>query len=368
MIKQHILYHKSVLVFLDLLKFALWGKPLALDKFQELKNRDWENVYRFAYFQTLDGLIAHAAQQLPSFFMPEQPMLYKMILREQQIREKNEKMNTIISELDGLYNAEGIRPILQKGQAVAQYYPNPSLRVCGDIDWYFERGLPYNKAFKLMVDLKTNIHFHAGYSCGYDWKGLHVEHHQRLIQARNPWNLKFLNKLQTEEREPFEPVSSQGFQTHMPNPFLNSIMLNVHILSHQVGYGIGLRQLCDVACLYHTQNQKLDGDRLKFVYKKLGVLAWMHKLHYTLVKYLGLKEENLPFPLDKKSVNDWMIKDILFAGNFAFHDSRFPDINNPMGRMNRIPRLFYSFSRYLPIAPSETVAFPIIHVISKFHR
>ena len=49
-------------------------------------------------------------------------------------RTWNITLQKIVQEL----RSEGIDPYVLKGQGIAQYYPNPDLRQCGDIDLYVD--------------------------------------------------------------------------------------------------------------------------------------------------------------------------------------------------------------------------------------
>lgn len=358
----------SVKAFLALLKSSLWDIPLSDEYLEKLNFEDWISIYRIAYFQTVDGLIAERITDLPEDLLPEQTLRYKFMLRSQQIQELNVRMNQVVGEMAMLFKLIDLTPILQKGQGIAQYYPKPLLRVCGDIDWYFPKNGPYEEAYLLMDELTNNVNYHANYSCGYTWKGLHVEHHQHLIQIRNPWKQNFLQALLDQEKSIQSTIRIGTENIPIPKPVINSIMINMHILNHQIGYGIGLRQMCDAAMLYESVGTQLDADYLTHVYKKLDVLKWIHVFHQTLVDGLGLDERKLPIALERRKDSTWMMSDILYAGNFAFHDPRYPDITKPFARVKRVPRLFYSFKKFFPLAPIETISFPIMQVLTKFHR
>jgi len=157
-------------------------------------------------------------------------------------------------------------------------------------------------------------------------------------------------------------------QVEIPSPILNIIQVNAHILKHQVTYGIGLRQLCDAAILYHRFHDQIDGEQLKYIYKKLGMLEWSHVFHQVLVDLLGLKQNELPFAIEKKPGVQWMKDYILRTGNFGFYDPLNPDINNPGGRVNRRKRLMSNFKQLFPLAPMETLCFPFVHLFSKIHH
>ena len=144
--------------------------------------------------------------------------------------------------------------------------------------------------------------------------------------------------------------------------------VNDHILKHQVTYGIGLRQLCDSAILYHRFHDQIDSGKLKHIYKKLSMLDWFQVLHLMLVDLLGLKPEELPYEIEQKPGIGWMKAYILRTGKFAFYDPLNPDINKPGGRVNRRVRLMSNFKKLYPLAPIETICFQFVHLFSKIHH
>jgi len=149
---------------------------------------------------------------------------------------------------------------------------------------------------------------------------------------------------------------------------LNILQVDAHILKHQITYGIGLRQLCDSARLYHSLSSDIDPIALKDIYAKLGMLKWSYVFHQVLVNLLGLDQNKLPYLADKELKSDWMADYILRTGNFGFYDQDHPDINNPGGRVDRSTRLFGNFKNFVTLAPVETICFPVVHLFSKIHH
>ena len=89
--------------------------------------------------------------------------------------------------------------------------------------------------------------------------------------------------------------------------------------------GVGLRQLCDMMkslspTLPHREGvSKIDKERLEEILKELGYLKAYKAMGAFLVEYLGLPEEEFPFPLTEKD-RKWVEtikKNILKSGNFG---------------------------------------------------
>ena len=197
---------------------------------------------------------------------------------------------------------------------------------------------------------------------------MEIEQHQRLVQLRNPFSKPAIRKLYAVENDHAHTVQLDGRAIAIPSPLLNIIQVNAHILKHQVTYGIGLRQLCDAARLYHNFSAEIDGEVLRYWYIKLGMLTWSYTFHEVLVDLVGLDRNKLPFQAQRTPDFKWMSEEIMQSGNFGFYDPKHPDHRNPGGRVNRVERLSRSFKQYIQLAPMETLSFPFFQLYSKVFR
>lgn len=354
--------------FLEALGSSLWDRPIRHSYFDGLNRKEWITIFSMSFHQTVEGHIADAILALPQSLLPPQDLLLKWIVRLQHIEENNRRMAEVVSQQGRLFQEFGIKAYLQKGHGVSMYYPKPDVRVSGDIDWFFPTRNDYDRANQLMKERGEGFHVQPAYSSGYSFEGVETEHHLKLIQLRNPFVLKYCRALVKELSRGNVTVEFGPSKVEIPSPLLNIVQVNAHILKHQVTYGIGLRQLCDSAILYHRFHDQIDGGELKHIYKKLGMLDWSHVLHQVLVDLLGIQPEKLPYEIEQKPGVEWMKEYILRTGNFGFYDPLNPDINNPGGRVNRRVRLMSNFKKLYPLAPVETICFPFVHLFSKIHH
>lgn len=354
--------------FLEALKPGLWDTPLDHTLFEGLDRHDWISVFRLSFNQTVEGMIADSIRSLPDSLMPPQDLLLKWIVRLQRIEQKNDQMNLVIRQIFDILNTNNIEAILQKGHGLSLYYEKPNQRVCGDIDVYFLTREHYDRANELMSSAGENFSIDPAFSSSYIFSEMEIEHHQRLVQLRNPLVNSAIRSLHAAEDRKALSVNLAGKDIPIPSPLLNIIQVNAHILKHQVTYGIGLRQLCDSARLYHTFSGQIDGEELKSWYKKLGMLNWTYTFHEVLVDLLGLDRSKLPFEPKTKPEFRWMSEEIMRSGNFGFHDPAHPDYKKPRGRVNRAERLSKNFMRYVRLAPMEAISFPFFQFYSKIFR
>jgi len=352
-------------IFFQLIRIGLWGKE-SLKLTTPLSETDWSEIRSYSIHHTVEGLIYDSFKHLQENQLPPQSLRLKWTIRIDQIERHNAKMNEVIASQYTAFIKQGLQPILQKGQGVAACYEIPQHRISGDIDWYFEDN-GYAKARQMLKDKKLVFKDTAGFSLDYDWNGIHIEHHKRLFDLISPLKNSFFKDLQTKYRNKQQELLIKDVPIKLLAPELQLLQVNAHILKHLISFGIGLRQICDSARLYHSVTSQIDPEALKTIYKKAGILNWTHLLHIILVENLGLRKESLPFPYPEGWDAQWMLEEIWYSGNFGFHDERF--VNGKISPFSIRPdsthRIWKSLRNYFKYAPQEILFFPFVRTYSR---
>lgn len=346
-------------IFFQLLRMGLWGKG-RLSASKPLSDEDWAVLYQYAMNHTVEGILFDGFSLLTEEQLPPRALRMKWTVRVDQMERHNIQMGKVTAEQFRDFVRLGAKPILLKGQGVASCYPNPLHRISGDIDWYFE-GDGYDIVGKRLQEKGLLVDSALGFSLGYDWQRIHIEHHRRLFDIRSLFKQNYLKELELLYRDDQQSVTINGQAVTILAPELQILQVNVHILKHMLSFGIGLRQICDAAILYHAYRDKIDTEQLKLIYKKVGILKWVHVLHAMLVKYLGLPKEDLPFPYPDKLKVDWMMDEVWYSGNFGFYDERYLDgeVSFVSVQPDGARRIIRSMRLYFKYAPQEVIFFPI---------
>jgi predicted transcriptional regulator len=325
--------------FFELLRCGLWEREIENFSLFPLSDSQWMWVYKQSIRQTVQGLLYRGFQYLPEEFFPPESILLRWIVEINHIENRNLRTERVIETLYKRFEVYGIRPVLQKGQGVAMMYVHPELRVCGDIDFYFLDKKSFKFIKRILKEDGVEIHTQADGSYEYFWEGIQVEHHSMLIDLQNPFAYPSLRKL--EEMKGFEEAYiNKDFLVKVPEPSLNVLMLDTHIMKHAFILGIGLRQFCDLARAYYIygQRNKIDGDELERIYKKLGIKKWSTLLHSFLVEYIGLSESILPYKEVKLVESVTLLNLVLNSGNFGQHIPEWKTASR-----NFISRKLYTF-------------------------
>lgn len=362
---------RIIRAFFSLLRAGLWNRPVDRADCFPLSSEEWRRIYQYGLAQTVEGVLFDGVQKLPEIWLPPRHILVKWLVRVEKIKQRNSWMNSIISDQILFFRAHQLSPLLLKGQGVAQCYLNPERRLCGDIDWYFDRPESFHRSNRLMREGGLRVTLNPGYTSSYCWQGAEVDQHQRLFDIHNPFLQQYLRVLEAEQK-PFVNALLLDTQQSVPiaSPLLQIVQVSVHILKHLLSFGVGLRQLCDVANLYMYYEGQFDKKALDQIYCKLRISKWIDLLHQLLVDHLGVPENKLPMPLIRSSDARWMMDDIWRAGNFGFHDeAHLPKANGIcVGRKSAKQTIWRNVRKYLPYAPMEAICFPIMHGLSHLRR
>lgn len=345
-----------------LLCAGLWEQPEAVVHCSPLSAASWEEVLSLAEKQTVTGIVYLGIRFLPEGLEPPVNVLVKWAARADAIERRNIRMGKALDELCALFLENGISPVLQKGHDVASLYGHPLLRECGDIDFYFTTQEEKSAATALVARLGCRIKAASDGSDCYSWNGIPVEHHGRLLDLYSPFRKGLAGKLEAEYG--FEDVileSGGGFriQVKVPAPMLKLLMLDLHILKHVVGRGIGLRQICDMARACFRLHDRINAQEAECVARKAGIRKWNRLLHSFMVTCLGLDRGCLPYQDMDASGTEALFKRIMDGGNFgrSAHGGMLSGDTPAWSRKLNTAAAFLLNSGFsLSVAPEETLS------------
>lgn len=307
------------LALLELLKAALWGSDISLAECFPLSASEWQEVFSLAKEQTVLPLIIKGMEKLDSKLLPSDILLWRGAVATNATEKQGERHNAVVAELCSMFESSNIKVVLLKGQASALLYRQPSLRIAGDIDLYFPKRDQFRRANNIVKSKGIALAKAGDGSFHYEWQGIVVEHHLHFLNVANPAGSFVLHKIENKAR--FDTVEIGGAKIQTPAPLETLLLLNTHILSHAAGWGIGLRQLCDIACAYRAYRGRYDGRQLANACSKAGIMKWTVLLHSFLVDSLGMPEELLPFKGNRVDSAP-LLRLVMRSGNFGFASSR----------------------------------------------
>lgn len=342
---------------LRLLRAGLYSDPSLLEGMAPLPPGQWEALYAQAKRQTVSGVVYRALGMLPDRLLPPYGLLLRWVARAHGIETSHARMGEALGPLLGAMGRAGLRPVLQKGHAVARFYPAPALRVCGDIDLYFPED-ERRRADAVAASMGAQVRRTPdGGSC-YRLGGTDVEHHSSLIQLSSPFRRRALRRLLAEEGTVTAPLGG-SLSARVPTPLAELLMVSVHIMRHCLGAGIGLRHFCDYALAYAALMPSIGTERYTGACRSLGVLRWTDVLHAFINTYLA--PPSGPLPVLGRGASDGAVRRlaamVLEGGNFGLF--RAASCRGARNGWARKASTFLSFLRHgglsVRVAPSEAL-------------
>ena len=332
---------KSKDLFFALLRNALWHTEECLPS--DLPEKMAERIFSIAGQQTVLGLVCDALIR-NDVKMPQKYVIKAWGLLE-QIRRANNLLN---NELKVFVQLPIKDYVVVKGQTVAALYPDPNIRMSGDIDFlvhdYGSANVVLKREWNVklpqrLIDKETAfLHGSVTYEIhtslmefGY-WR--HRQEWQKLMQRKCGF------------------VLVDGVQVQTLEPTVYAVYVFVHLFFHFIREGIGLRQMCDWAVILDRYKDDIDPSQLTTDLDGLGLKRAYRAFGGVLIAHLGLR--TFPLPLDEKDKKDSerILKDILRYGNFGKPSRKVQEFGWKF-KMETMGRTVRNCWKYFRLAPAE---------------
>lgn len=350
----------SLNIFFALLRSGLYGVPIPKSAHPDII--DWETIIQICKKHVIFGIIIDSIQFLPERLRPSGLTLAKMNKFALGLIQTNLILDKSTTRLVSFLNDNGIPGVLLKGQGVARYYRMPQMRQCGDIDFYVGKNI-YKKA----VDLCLNNIADNKASCSeteqhFDFfmGDIPIELHRLASRIYSPIRNRRFQKWVVEELEcspARRTLTINSTDITLPSFDFDAIFIFYHAWRHYIMGGIGLRQLCDWAMIFHTHGDDIDTRKLKDNITRFGMTKGWKLFACIAVNHLGLSHDKMPLydpTYSKKS--EKVLEDILAGGNFGYYsqaNTRTPVFGlglwNGFGKVRNITNYFFSLFPLIPI-------------------
>ena len=283
---------------------------------------DWNALLREAKQQAVLPLAYHAAKDC---FTGEKAE--KLENRINDLVVNNMYLEFDHVELHQTMEAAGIPYVVMKGSASAAYYPQPMLRMMGDVDFLVHRedANRAGEALKALGFLETAERDNPI--------------HQAYVRSSNPlyrseWELHWqpngipntpvgekIRAMLADSIETSRLRETENGSYRVPDDFHHGLMLLIHTAMHLIHSGVGLRHLCDWAVF--TARFSVEEFRATFEarLREAGLWRFAGALTAVSVRYLGCPDHSWQGEQDP-ALLDALMLDILSGGNFGKKDDQ----------------------------------------------
>lgn len=349
----------DTLLYISFLKWCLAEGELT--EIQPIAERIcWHDLLEFAKKQSLVGIFFRGILRLGDMKTnkPTDDDVMEWMGMAKKIEKRNKQLFQKAVFVHRTFLSEGFRNCILKGQGNALMYPDPTARTSGDIDVWVEGGDRKAIAYVKRLCPKAEICYH--HIEFNRVKDVVVEVHYRPSFMNNLFYNKRLQRFFLEHAESqftHEVRTPDGEGSFCaPTWDFNVIYQLCHISNHFFHEGVGLRQIVDY---YYLLKQRTGEDKSATLsYLGLGKVG--RSVMYILSHYLGLNEQSLVCPLDKKR-GEILMREILEGGNFGQHDERLLSGVYKNQLMSNLQRLVRD-ARFALMFPSESLSEPVFRL------
>lgn len=313
------------------------------DSFEKtLTPRDWLMLLKLAKVQTLIGVLYEGVKRLPEGQEPPQDTaeewetLTALIAR---IYRRHERQTV---ELEGILRKLDLHGCILKGTGLAQLYPLPERRMCGDIDiWVKGRRSHIIRQFRAAG---YKVHDILYQECKVDiFDDTVVEVHFRPSKTYSPFRNARLQRILRR----LSPIREDAALT-VPDARFNAVFCLAHMYRHYLEGGLGMRQMMDY---YYVLKDMAPEDRkpvMKMI-RWLGFRRFAGAMMTSLKFNFGLEDEYLLCKPDRR-LGEKLVKDTIRMGNFGVMDARnrAKEGESRLARFLRKSRRVFSNARYYP--------------------
>lgn len=284
---------------------------------------EWKKLYKEAKRQALVGVLYSAVEQLPVEQQPPKEVLLPWYVNVQQIKRFNVQLDKIVPQVVRFFADAGWRSVILKGQGVARYYPQPWLRMPGDIDIWVDASR--DDILNLLRQYEEHISLYYLHAEFRHFKPAMVEVHFMPSWMSDPFRnmrLQRFFKMHTDEQMSHKVNwGSEPNLVAVPTNEFNALFLLLHIYRHFFDEGIGLRQLMDYYYVLRNGITEKERDEVVKMIKKMGLERFTGAVMYILCRVFGMEKKNCLLCPDERE-GKFLLKEVLLAGNFGHFDSR----------------------------------------------
>ena len=250
---------------------------------------DWKVVYHTCRQQGMTAVLFDFVRQLPKSEAPDKALLMEWLSAATAVEQTMRRMQVTAEEFAEAMEKREIPVVVLKGIAFAQYYPNPLLRECGDLDCYMMGKKEEGDLAALELGGTME---EAGYKHSHlIYKGLTIENHRFFTDFDNtPTGIlteQVLGELIQEGQ-----IYLGDSKLSCPSANFNALFLLKHAQGHFIDEGIRMRHVLDWALFLREKQEEVDWSKVLPMLEVTHTAQFAGVMTAIAVRYLRIEVLN----------------------------------------------------------------------------
>lgn len=307
---------QSQALILKMSAAALFGKQTTIPD-----DADWCDIMQECRYQSIPlQIFSFAQHDMPEDIRKQWQRLCTAVAANNMRLEKEHV------QIGSLMEAAQIPYAVMKGYVSSSFYPDPTLRVMGDVDFLVQ---------KQDLERVDAVLKQAGYEKKAEQEErIHYTYYKNKNGRMSVWEMhwepngipdgeiggkvrKYLNSCISESMQ-YRTVFGEFKGTA---EFYHGLIMLMHTATHLINTGIGLRHLCDWAVFVAAITDEDFCNMFEEKLKEVGLWRFAQILTQLAVVYLGCPAKAWMGIPDEEML-ELLIKDVFAGGNFGRKDQQ----------------------------------------------
>ena len=250
---------------------------------------DWKVVYHTCRQQGVTAVLFDCVRQLPNSEAPDKALLMEWLSAATAVEQTMQRMQVTAGEFAEAMEKREIPVVVLKGIAFAQYYPNPLLRECGDLDCYMMGKKEEGDLAALELGGTME---EAGYKHSHlIYKGLTIENHRFFTDFDNTPTGRLTEQVLGELIQE-EQICLGDSNLSCPSANFNALFLLKHAQGHFIDEGIRMRHVLDWALFLRKKQEEVDWSKVLPMLEVTHTAQFAGVMTAIAVRYLRIEVLN----------------------------------------------------------------------------
>lgn len=290
-------------IYRNLYRLIIAGAFNNKQKIEPMTNWKWKKIYDISVSQSIYGIVYDGLclyMNDGSLVLPDKQMVkWKESVGE--LERIGENMNGNISELFSQLMRLQLRPILLRGQSLAEIYPNHLHRKCSTIKIYFAYEPQAEKADSWAREHGSKLDDSEQNVLTYMFDNVKIENHHQMGQMMNRRHNKQLQRIINGEirccDSSYTYINNVKIETIPPT--LNLLMIITDIAHRIINEGIRLKRIVDLGLFLRQNGDKVDFVKLQLWIERLKMQRMANLEGLMLISMFGFVKEEVPFVISR---------------------------------------------------------------------